>query len=210
MKSAGSRVIEARGRERQLRRIFNRSPVPMALLDNSRRTLAANSAARLMMRLTFDQLRDRPIDDFASPGEQESMRSEWAEMLRTGHVAGSYDFTLPDGSRLRTVYCAVKNLLPAKHLVVGMPAGWPDDELLTAEDGDSRTTNLEGLSRREIEVLMLAARGADSVEIADELTLSPATVKTHLRNAYKKLGARNRAHAVAIALQRGYLDPSEG
>jgi DNA-binding CsgD family transcriptional regulator len=56
-------------------------------------------------------------------------------------------------------------------------------------------------------VLRLLASGATDVQIAAWLSLSPATVQTHVRNAKAKLGARTRAQAVALALQRGMIRP---
>jgi DNA-binding CsgD family transcriptional regulator len=57
-------------------------------------------------------------------------------------------------------------------------------------------------SSREREVLALLAGGATDRQVAASLHLSPATVRTHVRNAKAKLGARTRAQAVALALQR--------
>jgi DNA-binding CsgD family transcriptional regulator len=62
-------------------------------------------------------------------------------------------------------------------------------------------------SAREREVLALLASGATDREIAQLLELSPATVQTHVRNAKAKLGARTRAQAVALALQRELIKP---
>jgi DNA-binding NarL/FixJ family response regulator len=57
------------------------------------------------------------------------------------------------------------------------------------------------LTRREREVLGLLARGRKTAEVARELVLSPMTVDTHVRNAMRKLGARTRGHAIALALR---------
>lgn len=65
------------------------------------------------------------------------------------------------------------------------------------------------LSARECEVLARVADGQDGPEIARDLVVSPATVRTHVGNAIRKLGARSRAHAVAIALRSGLLDDGE-
>ncbi len=54
---------------------------------------------------------------------------------------------------------------------------------------------------REMEILQLIANGMSTAEAASALDRSPATVKTHVRSAFKKLGARHRAHAVAKALR---------
>ena len=63
----------------------------------------------------------------------------------------------------------------------------------------------EPLSAREREVLALVARGASNREIARDLFISEATVKTHLTHLYAKLGVNDRAAAVAVAYDRGIL-----
>ena len=57
----------------------------------------------------------------------------------------------------------------------------------------------EPLSERELEVLRLVASGRSNREIARELYVSLATVKTHINNTYRKLGANSRTRAVARA-----------
>ncbi|MFI2209303.1 response regulator [Streptomyces sp. NPDC020141] len=61
------------------------------------------------------------------------------------------------------------------------------------------------LSAREREVLELVARGTANREIARELFISEATVKTHLTHLYGKLGVKDRAAAVAVGYDRGIL-----
>ena len=61
------------------------------------------------------------------------------------------------------------------------------------------------LSPREREILGLLSQGLSGEEAATQLFLSPETVRTHVRNAMTKLGAATRAHAVALALQRGEI-----
>ncbi|MEV8455352.1 response regulator transcription factor [Streptomyces sp. NPDC052095] len=63
----------------------------------------------------------------------------------------------------------------------------------------------ESLSAREREVLELVAKGTSNREIAAELFISEATVKTHLTHVFAKLGAKDRAAAVAIGYDRGIL-----
>lgn len=62
-----------------------------------------------------------------------------------------------------------------------------------------------GLSNREVEVLRLVAKGKANKQIAAELALSGDTVKTHLTHLMRKLGAADRAHAVTLAIERGFL-----
>ncbi|MGW6580271.1 response regulator [Streptomyces globisporus] len=61
------------------------------------------------------------------------------------------------------------------------------------------------LSAREREVLVLVARGTTNRQIAAELFISEATVKTHLTHVFAKLGAKDRAAAVAVGYDRGIL-----
>jgi len=67
------------------------------------------------------------------------------------------------------------------------------------------TPGNESLSAREREVLALVAKGTSNREIARELFISEATVKTHLTHLYAKLGVNDRAAAVAVAYDRGIL-----
>ncbi len=65
----------------------------------------------------------------------------------------------------------------------------------------------EALSGREVEVLGLVAQGKSNKDIAGELWISEATVKSHLLRVYNKLGAADRASAVVAAMKRGILHP---
>jgi DNA-binding NarL/FixJ family response regulator len=62
------------------------------------------------------------------------------------------------------------------------------------------------LSPREIEVLRLIATGSSNKLIADQLSISEATAKSHVANILSKLGANDRAHALAIAMKRGIIN----
>ncbi|MEV6836459.1 response regulator transcription factor [Streptomyces sp. NPDC051133] len=68
-----------------------------------------------------------------------------------------------------------------------------------------RQPGAEPLSTREREVLALVAKGTSNREIARELFISEATVKTHLTHLYAKLAVKDRAAAVAAAYDRGIL-----
>jgi DNA-binding NarL/FixJ family response regulator len=61
----------------------------------------------------------------------------------------------------------------------------------------------DGLTRREIDVLTEVAAGLSNAEIAAKLTVSAATVKTHINHLLAKTGVRDRAQLVAYAFQRG-------
>jgi len=70
------------------------------------------------------------------------------------------------------------------------------------------TSRVPQLSPREREIMHLMAEGLTAEAIGDEITISVETVRTHVRNAVRKLQARNRVHAIAIALERGEISLS--
>ena len=72
--------------------------------------------------------------------------------------------------------------------------------------GHGRRSRCERLSGKERLVLAELARGNSTEEIGVELGVSPHTVRTHVKNLMRKLGARTRAHAVAIALTENAIE----
>lgn len=73
--------------------------------------------------------------------------------------------------------------------------------------GQVRHPARELLSEREMEILTTVAKGATNKEIAAQLFISEATVKTHLLHVYEKLGVKDRAAAVGAAYEQGLLLP---
>jgi DNA-binding NarL/FixJ family response regulator len=68
----------------------------------------------------------------------------------------------------------------------------------------------DALTERETDVLRLIASGNGNKQIADELSISEATVKSRVTNILSKLGANDRAHAVTIGLKRGIIELDAG
>lgn len=70
--------------------------------------------------------------------------------------------------------------------------------------------DLSQLTPRELEVLTHLGQGLSNAELATELTLSEATVKTHVARIFTKLGLRDRAQAVVVAYEAGLVEPERG
>ena len=75
--------------------------------------------------------------------------------------------------------------------------------------GSAVPVALQELSERELDVMRLLARGLSNEEIAEQLVLSRATVKTHVANVLQKLRLRDRIQAVVLAYESGLVQPGE-
>ena len=120
-----------------------------------------------------------------------------ADILRAVET-GATGYVLKDAPR-EELYEAIRLAAQGKPLLAPDVAAhlvervqWPSEEVL---------------SGREIEILDLVAQGKSNRNIGGELWISEATVKSHLLRIYEKLGANDRASAVAAAMKRGILRP---
>jgi DNA-binding NarL/FixJ family response regulator len=151
-------------------------------LEATRRILAANDLARILILTTFD------LDEYVY------------EALS----AGASGFVLKDDppeqliAAIRTVAAGDALLSPAitRHVIrhfTRIPRPTPPKEV-----GD--------LTAREHEVLRLIAHGLSNAEIAQELYIGEGTVKTHVTHVLQKLNLRDRVQAVVLAYQTGLFD----
>jgi ATP/maltotriose-dependent transcriptional regulator MalT len=202
--AAAEAALRAGGEACAVKRLLDRSHVPMVMVDARRRFVEANRPARLAFRLSLNELRTLAIDDLTPPHFVREMEQTWARLLDTGCVVGRYPVAGRDGSWLDIVYCSLADIVPGLHLIAFAPADWPEHELDPVEDDHLDAS--AALTLRELEVLTLAAEGRRGPELAQELVLSAATVNTHFKNIYKKLEVRTRAAAVAKAMRLGVIN----
>jgi len=149
-------------------------------LEATRRILAARAEVRIIILTTFD------LDQY----------------VYTALAAGASGFLLKDVS--------------PEHLIAAVRLVRRGDALLApsitrrlVERFAPRASNqgLSVLTPRELEVLGLIARGLSNAELAAALTLSEATVKTHVARILGKLGLRDRVQAVVLAYETGLVTP---
>jgi DNA-binding CsgD family transcriptional regulator len=182
--------------------IAARGPAIM-LFDNDRRAVAANAAACRLLGRNLASIRQLRIDDLKALDnatvDPRHADHRWRRFLDRGSERGRWQLPVGDGGVLLVDFYARANFASGLHMSVFIPV----DEPVAAgrADGDGSAEVKRGnLTRRECDVLTLVARGLTGVEIAAHLSISPPTVESHVGNAMRKLGATNRAHAIAIAL----------
>lgn len=157
-------------------------------LEATRRIMRGSAPPRVLMLTTFG------LDEYVY------------EALR----AGASGFLLKDVPRdqlvsaLRSIALGESLLAPAitRKLIEAYVAG--------PAPGSGTPEALTALSEREVEVLQLVAHGLSNAEIARELYLSEATVKTHVAHVLSKLGLRDRVQAVVAAYESGLVRPGSG
>ena len=181
--------LEALARVKELEPDVVLMDVRMPELDGieaTRRLLEQGADAKVVMLTTFD------MDEYVY------------EALR----AGASGFLLKD--------------VPPEQLVIGIRSVASGDALLVPsvtkrvveefvrrppESARPPATELEELTERELEVLKLIARGLSNAEIARELYVSDATVKTHVARILMKLNLRDRVQAVVFAYENAVVAP---
>jgi PAS domain S-box-containing protein len=183
--------------QRPLQEFFERSANAILIADDRRRYTDANEAACTLLGMSREQLLQRRIDDFTPPEALPQMRQLWKTFLEVGTQAGQFELVLPTGARREVEYSATANFAPGQHLSVFLDPGRDLPSPAPAETPVQRPT----LTARQREVLALVALGATTDDIANGLGISAETARSHVKNAMEKLGARNRAHAVALALR---------
>jgi DNA-binding NarL/FixJ family response regulator len=166
-------------------------------IEATRRILAAGpavAAVRIIMLTTFD------LDQY----------------VYAALAAGASGFLLKDVtpehlvSAVQLVRTGDALLAPSitRRLVERFAPGPPGSPRSAATGPDGLPgRNLSALTPRELEVLGLIARGMSNAEIAAALTLSEATVKTHVARILTKLGLRDRVQAVVLAYEKGVVAP---
>lgn len=186
-------------------RLFVHSLNPMLVADDDRRCVDANAAACRLLRRPVEAVRELKFDDVSAPDLRNGLQATWPRVVQgsPGTQTVPWNLHMPDGTGRSVDLYSVPHVRPGRHLaIILFPIA--RGHVAPLVDRDPRARKL--LTKREREVLTLVALGNTGVEIASHLFLSPATVQSHVVNSLIKLNAKNRAHGVALALQRDELD----
>ena len=152
-------------------------------LEATRRILAADPGARILILTTFD------LDEY----------------IYEALLAGASGFVLKDDppeqliAAIRTVAAGDALLSPAVTRRV--------IQQFTRIPRAAQPSGLEQLTGRERDVLRLVAQGLSNAEIGEQLYIGETTVKTHVTHVLQKLQLRDRVQAVVLAYQTGLLEP---
>jgi DNA-binding CsgD family transcriptional regulator len=180
---------------------FKQSRNPMVLLDERRCFVDINGAYLQLVDHARTDLLGCPVYQFVSNGPLLTP-AEWRAMLAQPQFTGAAELLRVDGRRVAVEFAGHPEVVTGRRLVlvvalrVGRGTRRPADP-------DASSKRPGSLSARERDVVRLLSLGSNGPEIADELQVAHNTVRTHVRNAMTKRGARSRAQLVAISLADG-------
>jgi PAS domain S-box-containing protein len=176
--------------------------VPVSLHDVNGLFVHANAAAERASGYSNAQLRGRHFTALLRPEARENVETQFRRAVERGEPADFVTVFVDAGGQLRGVRA---QHLPLRHddtivgvLILAFEVRLPSSEGLNLKP-DPRVTP------RQREILALIASGLSTAEVALELTLSPETVRNHLRNASRELRAHTRVEAIATAQRLGLL-----
>jgi PAS domain S-box-containing protein len=180
---------------------FERSSNAMLLTDGRRGIVDANPAVLALLGRKREGMIGRPVYAFVAGGPLAS-DEDWAEALAEGRFTGEADLVHADGRIVGVQWAASTETVTGRRLVLFVAVSvsrWGGRFRRSLGSAPAHRS----LTPREREIVHLVSLGAAGPEIAQELHISHETVRTHVRNAMEKLGARSRAHLVAKALGDG-------
>lgn len=199
--------------------------LPATILDNPGPVNAADRERIRMSPYFVERMLARP-EPLARIGTIASLAHERCD--GSGSHRGLRSEAIPVTARLLAAACAFHAMIQerpyrvartpkqavrelAEEVRAGLLNGDAVDAVLAAagQSRGKRRTGVAGLTPREIEVLVLIARGATSRRVARELSIKPKTAETHIERIYAKTGANTRSTATLFALQQGLLGTLE-
>jgi PAS domain S-box-containing protein len=191
-------AAEPAGWQAAFRLLFETSVTPVAILDERRRLVDMNPAGLRLLCQTAAPATGEPAAEAIALPERERSEADWHQLLRDGRLNGTRTLIRGDGGEVEVVFAAVvESIAGGRRAIYTLTPAGPEPVQAEAELQMSAAS----LTTREAQVVRLIAGGLDTSEIAVTLHVSPNTVRSHVRNAMSKLGARTRAQLVAQVLE---------
>jgi PAS domain S-box-containing protein len=182
---------------------FTQSRNPMALVDDHRRHVDVNGAYLNLLGYRRDDVLGRPLWEFVAGGPTVS-QARWQTLLAEPRISGEAGLVAADGTVIGVQFAATPEVITGRRLVLFVAVTTSRWGRHFRRDVETESDSCVPLSQREREIVHLVAMGQTGPEIADELHIAHDTVRTHVRNAMAKMGARSRAHLVAMSLGEGH------
>jgi PAS domain S-box-containing protein len=182
--------------------LIDRLVVPVSLHDVDGRFVHMNAAAERASGYSNDQLLGRHFTKLLRPEARENVEAQFRRAVERGEPTDFETVFVDGGGHVRGVRA---QHLPLRDgdtivgvLILAFDVRRPPSEPIRLKPHPRVTP-------RQREVLDLIASGLSTAEVATELTLSPETVRNHLRNASRELRAHTRVEAIAAAQRLGLL-----
>ena len=184
------------------RSAFRQSRNAMVLVDASRNVVDVNGAFLQLSGYKRADLLGEQTHRLVAGGPVLTPR-EWSARLAKQHFEGDIGLVCADGTIVLSHWGATVARVTGRPLILIVMLsrsrwGGRFRRVVPVDDEPGE------LSAREREIVHLVALGRSGPEIAEELGIAHDTVRTHVRNAMDKLGARSRAHMVAKAIGEGH------
>jgi PAS domain S-box-containing protein len=184
------------------RSAFRQSRNAMVLVDTSRQVVDVNGAFLQLSGYKRAELLGQPTHRLVAGGPVYTPQ-DWAARLAKEQFEGDIGLVCADGTIVLSHWGATVARVTGQRLVLLVMLSrsrWGSRfrRVVPVDDDPGE------LSPREREIVHLVALGRSGPEIAEDLGIAHDTVRTHVRNAMEKLGARSRAHMVAKALGEGH------
>lgn len=199
LRGGGQEAADARAPvwlDHRLRVIRDAAFEALLVVDDDRRYLRVNVAATRVLGAPAEEILGRRLEHFTPSERWPLLERLWSQFQQRGKLEGAYEVLRGNGSRQPIVFRAHWQLAPGEHLIAAIEVPFRPPQ---------PTHEARLVTERERQILGLVADGLSNAEIAHRLTLSPATVKTHLQNIYTKLGISDRTGAAVKALRAGLI-----
>jgi DNA-binding CsgD family transcriptional regulator len=181
--------------DNEFRSLFDEDPSPIVLLEDTSLLADVNPAACKLLGDERAHLLGRPLADFLTHEGAEDWGRVWDALRLAGRASGRLTLAGGDEEPRQLAFWASAHYSPGRELA-----------LLRMSRAGATTGQTALLTRREQEIFQMLANGMNAPQIAENLFLSPLTVRTHVQNGMNRLGANTRVQAIALAMARGEIE----